>query len=156
MVWCRGLLVKIVKVGISGNIFNFIENFISKRTFQVNVNGFLSNVSNLDNGIPQVSVIAPTLFGLFINYLIDFLRIHDENKPKRENKIYIALFADDTAFWRADRSLKRLNALQEDINNLQKWAEKWGVRISKAKTVCILFKNVIKRSGEVLCFWIRK
>ena len=106
MVWCRGLLVKIVKVGISGNIFNFIENFISKRTFQVNVNGFLSNVSNLDNGIPQVSVIAPTLFGLFINYLIDFLRIHDENKPKRENEIYIALFADDTAFWRADRSLK--------------------------------------------------
>ena len=86
----------------------------------------------------------------FITDLIDFLRIHDENKPKRENEINIGLFADDTTFWRADRSLKRLNAaLQEDINNLQKWAEKWGVRISKAKTVCILFKNVIKRSGEV-------
>ena len=125
MVWCRGLLVIIVKVGISGKMFNFIENFISKRTFQVNVNCFLSNVSNLDNGIPQGSVIAPTLFGLFINDLIDFLRIHDENKPKRENEINIGLFADDTAFWRADRSLKRLNAaLQEDINNLQKWAEK--------------------------------
>ena len=80
-----GLLVKIVKVGISGQIFNFIENFISKRTFQVNVNGFLSNVSKLDNGIPQGSVIAPTLFGLFINDLIDFIRIQDENKPKKEN-----------------------------------------------------------------------
>ena len=31
-----------------------------------------------------------------------------------------------------------------------------GVRISKAKTVCILFKNVIKRSGEVLTLFLDK
>ena len=31
-----------------------------------------------------------------------------------------------------------------------------GLRISKAKTVCILFKNVIKRSGEVLTLFLDK
>src|SRR5688572_2021749 len=37
MLWRPGLLTKIKRLGIYGNMFSFIENFISDRTFQVKV-----------------------------------------------------------------------------------------------------------------------
>ena len=62
MVWRHGLLEKIYKLGIRGYMFNFIERFISGRTFKVNVGGSFSPVSYLENGISQGSVIDPTLY----------------------------------------------------------------------------------------------
>ena len=69
MVWRHGLLEKIYKLGIRGHMFNFIERFISGRTFKVNVGGSFSPVTDLENGIPEGSVIAPTLFSIYINDL---------------------------------------------------------------------------------------
>ena len=69
MVWRYELLVKAYNMGIKGRMFNFIENFITNRYFSVNVNGFSSNKLELENGISQGSVIAPTLFDIFINDL---------------------------------------------------------------------------------------
>ena len=42
MVWKEGLLYKIHNMGISGNMFNFIKNFLTNRTMQVKVNNTLS------------------------------------------------------------------------------------------------------------------
>ena len=69
MVWRHGLLENIYKLGISGSMFNFIDKFIHGRSFRVNVEGSFSPVTNLENGIPQGSVIAPTLFSIYINDL---------------------------------------------------------------------------------------
>ena len=66
MVWKHGLLEKIYKLGIRGPMFNFIEKCITERSFRVNVGGSFSPVTNLENGIPQGSVIAPTLFSIYI------------------------------------------------------------------------------------------
>ena len=66
MVWKHGLLEKVYKLGIRGPMFNFIETFISEKSFRVNVGGSFSPVTNLENEIPQGSVIAPTLFNIYL------------------------------------------------------------------------------------------
>ena len=47
--------------------FNWIDDFLSERTFQVRVGDQLSNVSRLDNGTPQGSRLSPLLFLIQIN-----------------------------------------------------------------------------------------
>ena len=48
-------------MSIKGRMFNFIESVITNRYLSVNVNGFSSNKLELENGIPQGSVLAPIL-----------------------------------------------------------------------------------------------
>ena len=43
LVWYDGLLYKIKKLGVEGNIFNFIRDFLKNRTIQVRVGSELSS-----------------------------------------------------------------------------------------------------------------
>ena len=84
MVW-RHSFLKIYNLGIKEQMFTFIEQLITKR-FIKNCKTFhkgwhISEHVPLDNGFYQESVIAPTLFGTFIN---------DPNK----NTIYLGWFAE--------------------------------------------------------------
>ena len=67
LVWKSGLLSKVKKIGINGNMFSFINEFTSDRTFQVKVGIELSRKMTLENGTPQGSVISPILFLIMIN-----------------------------------------------------------------------------------------
>ena len=85
---------------------------------------------SLENGIPQWSVIAPALFTIFINDLSAYM-LENVISNKTKSPLNLGLFADDTAFWRAGRMVSTLKRfIQNDIDNLQSWADRWGVKIS--------------------------
>ena len=60
-------MTKIKKIGINVNMFQFINDFIDHRIFQIKVGAELSNVKNLENGTPQGLIISPILFVIMIN-----------------------------------------------------------------------------------------
>ena len=67
------------------------------------------------------------------------------NQNYKSSKFSIDLFADDTAFWRTGMYTCHLTkSIQIDINNLQRWSENWGIKLSKLKTVSMIFKNKLK------------
>ena len=49
--------------------FHGLKNHLSNRTQVVTSNGILSSPQNMSTGVPQGSVLGPTLFLMFINYL---------------------------------------------------------------------------------------
>ena len=102
------------------------------RKIQVKINTETSEVYNLENGTLQGSVISPILFNLMVNDL------HTE-LIKQTN---ISQFADNSAYWYADKNVKRLQKrLQDNMDKITKWSSKWGFKISQLKTVRIIFKT---------------
>ena len=62
MVWRNGLLHKLRKLGIRGNILSRIDSFLQSRTFQVRVGSTLSNTFTQENGIPKDRFLAQSCF----------------------------------------------------------------------------------------------
>ena len=69
----KRLLNKLALRNINKPFWLWIKGFRSERVQQVNVNGSLSSIALCPAGVPQGSVIAPTLFNIYIDYLEDTL-----------------------------------------------------------------------------------
>ena len=86
-IWHAGLPHKLTSYGISGQIFGLISSFLCNRRLQVVLNGRSSQEYPVNAGVPQGSILVPTLFLLYINDLPDDVICN------------IAIYADDTTLY---------------------------------------------------------
>lgn len=107
------LLYKLAWYGIRGEHLKWIEGFLDKRKQRVVVDGETSGWEPVQSGVPQGSVIGPTMFLVFINDLPDCVSSR------------IRLFADDTIIYREINSHNDCETLQDDLNQLGKWEQDW-------------------------------
>ena len=82
-----GLLHKLKFYGISGQIFGLISSFLINRRLQVALDGKFSQEYPVNAGVPQGSILGPTLFLLYINGLPDYVICN------------IAIYADETTLY---------------------------------------------------------
>ncbi len=115
------LLKKLEAYGIGGRVLNWIEAFLTGRKQKVIVNGKGSEWEEVVSGIPQGSVLGPILFVIFINDLPDV--VNGEVK----------IFADDTKAFKAVNTDEDGKLLQDDLNNLCEWSNKWLLRFNVGK-----------------------
>lgn len=99
------LLTKLKGYNINGPIFNWINSFLSERSQFVKINNSISNSLKVTIGVPQGSVLVPTLFIYFINDL--------PNVVKNSN---VKIFADDTKVYHRFDNLDKVKVLQNAID----------------------------------------
>ena len=118
----------------------WLSDFLVGRVIQVDINGFLSNQINPKAGVPQVSVMSPILFLIYVNDLPS--QHHKQNS--------LSQFADDTAQWAFSLNvLFAARFLQQDLLNLAMWCAKWRIKLNPEKTKVVIFsRSVLSRKTE--------
>jgi hypothetical protein len=78
------------------SLVKLIASFLSNRKFKVSVEGELSLTRKVAAGVPQGSVLAPTLYNLYINDAPAAPRTH------------LALFVDDICIYATEKHERRV------------------------------------------------
>ena len=119
------LLLKLKAHGIGDSITDWIEQWLTDRRQRVVVDGEVSNWKSVLSGVPQGSVLGPILFLIYINDLDDSITSN------------VLKFADDTKLFRKVNTDGDKQHLQNDLDRLVKWSEKWQMLFNFGKCKCL-------------------
>jgi hypothetical protein len=106
---------KLDHYGVRGKTNRWIQNFLAERKQVVVVEGEKSDSINVESGVPQGSVLRPSLFLLYINDMPEGIRSR------------VRLFVDDTMGYLTITSDTDADYLQEDLDKLAEWEGKWKI-----------------------------
>jgi hypothetical protein len=84
-------------------------------------------------GVPQGSVLSPTLYFLYINDTPQTIGVN------------LGLFADDTCLYATERKEGYvLRKLQRGLNLIAAWCERWNININEDKSRALYFSHPIR------------
>ena len=118
------LIHKLAALGISGPLFSLLCSYLTGRTQCVKIHNSVSSTVSVSCGVPQGSILAPTLFLVFIN---DLLTLPLNSK--------VHGYADDTTFYLSNSSPSLLQDLvSSDIALIEKWCESNMMVLNETKS----------------------
>ena len=118
-VWHEGLLFKLKRSGINGQLHSLICNFLSDRKQRVVLNGLESSWQSIEAGVPQGSVLGPLLFLVYINDLTENISSN------------MRLFADDSSLFVKVRDVEDTQVqLMDDLGKITNWARQWKMEFN--------------------------
>ena len=117
--------------GIDGSLLKFFKSYLEERHQRVVIGNKMSNPCRVTSGVPQGSILGPTLFILFLN---DITR---DLSPGTN----IAMYADDTKIWRRIKTQDDHWILQRDINALMNWANANKMKFHPSKSHVLPISN---------------
>lgn len=133
------LLEKLKCYGIKCNELQWFKSYLSRRTQKVFMENRYSDEGVLKYGVPQGSILGPTLFLLYINDISQY-----------GIKATINIYSDDVLIYYASADINDLNKhLQDSLDNISYWYEKNRLVLSAEKCGVMLVTN--KTNVEEIC-----
>ena len=130
------LFYKLLCNNVNGKIYRAIQSLYTNTISCVRLNAEFSPWFVSTAGVRQGDVLSPTLFALFANDLaIDIKNMH-LGVPVANQDVSILLYADDIVILAENEQ-----NLQEMIKHMQKWCRQWRLKINRAKTNVVHFRN---------------
>ena len=115
------VILKLKSHGMGNSIVNWIEQWLTDRRQRVVADREVSSWKSILSGVPQGSVLGPILFLVFINDLEDGVTGK------------ILKFSDYTKLFTKTKEFGDKQKLQNYIDKLVKWSEKWQMLFNFGK-----------------------
>lgn len=131
------LIHKLKGYGFSGNLLQFLKNFLQNRLQSVKIGRYFSKEFKVKSGVPQGTVLGPLLFSLYINDSVNELKNSE-----------ILLFADDCKIYKGIKNSVDQNLLQEDLSHFANWCNTWQLNLALEKCCfhSVGFRNDLESS----------
>ena len=120
----------------------FLRSYLHGRQQCVLVNGTYSQETSITSGVPQGSILGPSLFCIFINDLPMCL-----TRPS----VQCDLFADDGTVNTANDNINNIRRnLQQSLNDISRWCCRNRMELNPTKTKCVLMATRQKHQKQQL------
>lgn len=149
-VWHAGLIYKLNNCGVSGKFVSLLKSMYGQLQTCVKRGTYISKYFTCNKGTRQGCVMSPNLFKIYLNDLPEILNT-SECKPVIVNKKNTGclMYADDVLL--ISESGK---GLQNSLNKLYKYCQKWKLSINIHKTKIMVFnsrkQNISFKFGDIV------
>ena len=92
------------RFGVSGPALEWFASYLSERYQYIRIGKLTSSKRQISSGVPQLSVLGPLLFTMYISPLGDVIRKHG---------IHVHMYADDVQLYISFRPCDQRKALHE-------------------------------------------
>ena len=138
--------------GINPQLISWMKNFLLDRSIEVCVDGVSSGSFSINSGVPQGSIISPTLFLLFINDLLS------------NTKNPLHCYADDSTLHTSSRYSSQVQSsrllqdtresvctsVNQDLQTITSWGETNIVKFNQAKTQSLLITRKTDKNSPLI------
>ena len=121
-------MYKLEKYGINDNCLSWFKSYLSNRQQVVSCNGELSQFCSLSIGVPQGTILGPTLFVIYVNdFSLDL------------GPVSVIRYADDTTIIACGKTSNEVQLkLQSSVDNALVWLNKNRLLVNSSKSTCML------------------
>ena len=131
----RGVLHKAKCYGLSGKLLAWLTSYLSARHLQVIIGGQHSSLLPIQAGVPQGSILGPTLFLIYVN----------DCEYHLPAGVKLAVYADDTTLYKCFKSRETLESdhhdLQDAVDALSAWGSSWKIKFEPTKSQALTISH---------------
>ena len=121
----RRLLVKLEEWGVTGDVLEWLKDWLSGRKQRVKVDGEFSSWEDVVSSVLQGSVLGGILFNIFIDDIDDVIL--------EQILTAILKFADDTKVAKVVETEEDAKEMQKIVDELSRWAKRWEMKFNADK-----------------------
>ena len=136
--------IRLRDIGLSQTVFTWFKSYLAGRTNAIKIRESTSAPRFIHHGVPQGSVLGPTLFNMYILPIADISERH-------QNRYHI--HAVDTQLYAECPPLNQADALRkidECVRDIRRWLNCNHLLLNETKTEAIMFRSTTVRSPSAM------
>ena len=130
-----GVLHQAACCGVTGDLLTWLKSYLRDRQLKAVVSCQESPLYPVQAGVPQGSILGPTLFLLYVNSCEDVV----------PDGVKLAVYADDTTLYQVLRTeatiLQSHSLLQAAVDAVFAWGAAWKIRFEPSKSQALIIDH---------------